>query len=131
MQCVDVICVLVSANVKSSLTSFSFILHPSFIPPSLSLFQPLFFCFVFPSESNCTYFKFYTSGENAIIFKKTTDKSKFQLIIVKVFSFFFDSLLLVLLFDPSPLSFPHPLTHTITHAYSLLFLLMCYSLKRH
>ncbi|XP_030639354.1 voltage-dependent calcium channel gamma-6 subunit [Chanos chanos] len=28
-----------------------------------------------PGESNCTFFKFYTSGENAVIFKKTTDKS--------------------------------------------------------
>ncbi|XP_063054878.1 voltage-dependent calcium channel gamma-6 subunit isoform X2 [Engraulis encrasicolus] len=28
-----------------------------------------------PGESNCTYFKFYTSGENAVIFHKTTDKS--------------------------------------------------------
>ncbi|XP_016321860.1 voltage-dependent calcium channel gamma-6 subunit-like [Sinocyclocheilus anshuiensis] len=26
-----------------------------------------------PGESNCTYFKFYTSGENAVIFKKTTE----------------------------------------------------------
>ncbi|TWW79128.1 voltage-dependent calcium channel gamma-6 subunit [Takifugu flavidus] len=25
-----------------------------------------------PGESNCTYFKFFTSGENAVIFKKTT-----------------------------------------------------------
>ncbi|XP_036930949.1 voltage-dependent calcium channel gamma-6 subunit isoform X2 [Acanthopagrus latus] len=28
-----------------------------------------------PGESNCTYFKFFTSGENAVIFKKTTNKS--------------------------------------------------------
>ncbi|XP_012677004.1 voltage-dependent calcium channel gamma-6 subunit isoform X2 [Clupea harengus] len=28
-----------------------------------------------PGESNCTFFKFYTTGENAVIFKKTTDKS--------------------------------------------------------
>ncbi|XP_016347154.1 voltage-dependent calcium channel gamma-6 subunit-like isoform X2 [Sinocyclocheilus anshuiensis] len=28
-----------------------------------------------PGESNCTFFKFYTSGENAVIFKKTTEKS--------------------------------------------------------
>ncbi|MCJ8728798.1 hypothetical protein PDJAM_G00008730 [Pangasius djambal] len=28
-----------------------------------------------PGESNCTYFKFYTSGENAVIFKKATDKN--------------------------------------------------------
>ncbi|KAG5271810.1 hypothetical protein AALO_G00184220 [Alosa alosa] len=27
-----------------------------------------------PGESNCTFFKFYTSGENAVIFKKMTDK---------------------------------------------------------
>lgn len=35
-------------------------------------------CDLFPSpaESNCTYFKFFTSGENAVIFKKTTHKSK-------------------------------------------------------
>ncbi|XP_019905598.1 voltage-dependent calcium channel gamma-6 subunit isoform X2 [Esox lucius] len=28
-----------------------------------------------PGESNCTYFKFYTTGENTVIFRKTTDKS--------------------------------------------------------
>ncbi|CAK6966148.1 voltage-dependent calcium channel gamma-6 subunit [Scomber scombrus] len=28
-----------------------------------------------PGESNCTYFKFFTSGENAVMFKKTTNKS--------------------------------------------------------
>lgn len=29
-----------------------------------------------PAESNCTYFKFFTSGENAVIFKKTTHNSE-------------------------------------------------------
>lgn len=29
-----------------------------------------------PAESNCTYFKFFTSGENAVIFKKTTQNSE-------------------------------------------------------
>ncbi|XP_024917101.1 voltage-dependent calcium channel gamma-6 subunit [Cynoglossus semilaevis] len=28
-----------------------------------------------PGDSNCTYFKFFTSGENAVIFKKTTNKN--------------------------------------------------------
>lgn len=28
-----------------------------------------------PGESNCTYFKFLTSGDNAVIFKKKTNKS--------------------------------------------------------
>ncbi|XP_018591924.1 voltage-dependent calcium channel gamma-6 subunit [Scleropages formosus] len=28
-----------------------------------------------PGESNCTYFKFFTSGDNAVIFKRTTTKS--------------------------------------------------------
>ncbi|KAM9310660.1 voltage-dependent calcium channel gamma-6 subunit [Pholidichthys leucotaenia] len=28
-----------------------------------------------PGESNCTFFKFFTSGENAVIFRKTTNKS--------------------------------------------------------
>ncbi|XP_061146054.1 voltage-dependent calcium channel gamma-6 subunit isoform X1 [Syngnathus typhle] len=28
-----------------------------------------------PGESNCTYFKFFTSGENAVVFKKTTTKN--------------------------------------------------------
>lgn len=28
-----------------------------------------------PGESNCTYFKFFTSGENAVIFKKTTKRN--------------------------------------------------------
>uniref|UniRef100_A0A3Q1FNG5 Calcium channel, voltage-dependent, gamma subunit 6b n=1 Tax=Acanthochromis polyacanthus TaxID=80966 RepID=A0A3Q1FNG5_9TELE len=27
------------------------------------------------NKSNCTYFKFFTSGENAVIFKKTTNKN--------------------------------------------------------
>ncbi|XP_071382778.1 voltage-dependent calcium channel gamma-6 subunit-like [Centroberyx affinis] len=28
-----------------------------------------------PGESNCTYFKFFTTGENAVMFQKTTQKS--------------------------------------------------------
>ncbi|KAL2079988.1 hypothetical protein ACEWY4_023781 [Coilia grayii] len=28
-----------------------------------------------PGESNCTFFKFFTTGENAVLFQKTTDKS--------------------------------------------------------
>ncbi|XP_035650697.1 voltage-dependent calcium channel gamma-6 subunit-like [Oncorhynchus keta] len=28
-----------------------------------------------PGESHCNYFKFYTTGENAVIFQKTTEKS--------------------------------------------------------
>ncbi|XP_030645344.1 calcium channel, voltage-dependent, gamma subunit 6a [Chanos chanos] len=28
-----------------------------------------------PGESNCTYFKFYTTGENTVMFQKTTEKS--------------------------------------------------------
>ncbi|XP_052003741.1 voltage-dependent calcium channel gamma-6 subunit-like [Xyrauchen texanus] len=28
-----------------------------------------------PGETNCTFFKFFTSGENAVIFQKSTDKS--------------------------------------------------------
>nr|XP_057913203.1 voltage-dependent calcium channel gamma-6 subunit [Doryrhamphus excisus] len=28
-----------------------------------------------PGESNCTYFRFFTSGENAVILKKTTNKN--------------------------------------------------------
>ncbi|XP_062385415.1 calcium channel, voltage-dependent, gamma subunit 6a [Sardina pilchardus] len=27
-----------------------------------------------PGESNCTFFKFFTTGENAVLFQKTTDK---------------------------------------------------------
>ncbi|XP_047666966.1 voltage-dependent calcium channel gamma-6 subunit [Tachysurus fulvidraco] len=38
-----------------------------------------------PGESNCTYFKFYTSGENAVIFKKTTDKSVLIMLCIVVF----------------------------------------------
>ncbi|KAK3571204.1 hypothetical protein QTP86_004905 [Hemibagrus guttatus] len=38
-----------------------------------------------PGESNCTYFKFYTSGDNAVIFKKTTDKSVLILLSIAVF----------------------------------------------
>ncbi|XP_060726543.1 voltage-dependent calcium channel gamma-6 subunit isoform X2 [Tachysurus vachellii] len=38
-----------------------------------------------PGESNCTYFKFYTSGENAVIFKKTTDKSVLIMLCIIVF----------------------------------------------
>lgn len=29
-----------------------------------------------PPESNCTYFKFFTTGENAVMFQKTTQKSE-------------------------------------------------------
>lgn len=29
-----------------------------------------------PVESNCTYFKFFTTGENAVMFQKTTHKSE-------------------------------------------------------
>lgn len=36
----------------------------------------LYDLFPLPTESNCTYFKFFTSGENAVIFKKTTQKSE-------------------------------------------------------
>lgn len=31
---------------------------------------------LYPAESNCTYFKFFTSGENAVMFKKTTRNSE-------------------------------------------------------
>ncbi|XP_066540257.1 voltage-dependent calcium channel gamma-6 subunit [Hoplias malabaricus] len=42
-----------------------------------------------PGESNCTYFKFYTTGENAVIFKKTTNKSmSLATAILAVFSLF-------------------------------------------
>lgn len=44
-----------------------------------------------PAESNCTYFKFFTTGENAVMFQKTTQKSEslrlFQLP-TPLFSFF-------------------------------------------
>lgn len=41
-------------------------------------FQPLY---IFsdlspPPESNCTFFKFFTTGENAVMFQKTTQKSE-------------------------------------------------------
>lgn len=29
-----------------------------------------------PAEANCTYFKFFTTGENAVLFQKTTQKSE-------------------------------------------------------
>uniref|UniRef100_A0A8D3BZK2 Calcium channel, voltage-dependent, gamma subunit 6b n=1 Tax=Scophthalmus maximus TaxID=52904 RepID=A0A8D3BZK2_SCOMX len=38
-----------------------------------------------PGESNCTYFKFFTSGENAVIFKKTTNKSVLVLLSILIF----------------------------------------------
>uniref|UniRef100_A0A3B5Q1T0 Calcium voltage-gated channel auxiliary subunit gamma 6 n=1 Tax=Xiphophorus maculatus TaxID=8083 RepID=A0A3B5Q1T0_XIPMA len=38
-----------------------------------------------PGESNCTYFKFFTSGENAVIFKKTTNRSVLVLLSVLIF----------------------------------------------
>uniref|UniRef100_A0A667Y8Z3 Calcium voltage-gated channel auxiliary subunit gamma 6 n=1 Tax=Myripristis murdjan TaxID=586833 RepID=A0A667Y8Z3_9TELE len=38
-----------------------------------------------PGESNCTYFKFFTSGENAVIFRKTTNKSILVLLSILVF----------------------------------------------
>lgn len=33
-------------------------------------------CILFPLASNCTYFKFFTTGENAVLFQKTTRKSE-------------------------------------------------------
>lgn len=39
--------------------------------------QSLFLFFLFPAaESNCTYFKFFTTGENTVMFQKTTKKSE-------------------------------------------------------
>lgn len=39
-------------------------------------FPSMSYHFFVPTESNCTYFKFFTSGENAVIFKKTTNRSE-------------------------------------------------------
>ncbi|XP_037650045.1 voltage-dependent calcium channel gamma-6 subunit-like isoform X3 [Sebastes umbrosus] len=38
-----------------------------------------------PGESNCTYFKFFTTGENLVLFQKTTQKSVLVLISLIVF----------------------------------------------
>uniref|UniRef100_A0AAZ3R3Z8 Voltage-dependent calcium channel gamma-1 subunit n=1 Tax=Oncorhynchus tshawytscha TaxID=74940 RepID=A0AAZ3R3Z8_ONCTS len=38
-----------------------------------------------PGESNCTYFKFFTNGDNAVIFMKTTHKSLLVLLSILVF----------------------------------------------
>lgn len=35
-----------------------------------------FVCVSPPAESNCTYFKFFTTGENYVMFQKTTQKSE-------------------------------------------------------
>lgn len=64
---------------------FSVSLTDFYTSPSLPHF-PFSLSYVSPSESNCTFFKFYTSGENAVIFKKTTQKSKFFLYTLPSFS---------------------------------------------
>lgn len=64
---------------------FSVSLTDFYSSPSLPHF-PFSLSHVSPSESNCTFFKFYTSGENAVIFKKTTQKSKFFLYTLPSFS---------------------------------------------
>uniref|UniRef100_H0VY12 Voltage-dependent calcium channel gamma-6 subunit n=1 Tax=Cavia porcellus TaxID=10141 RepID=H0VY12_CAVPO len=38
-----------------------------------------------PGEANCTYFKFFTTGENARIFQRTTKKGLLLLLSVEVF----------------------------------------------
>uniref|UniRef100_A0A3Q1FWK5 Calcium channel, voltage-dependent, gamma subunit 6a n=1 Tax=Acanthochromis polyacanthus TaxID=80966 RepID=A0A3Q1FWK5_9TELE len=38
-----------------------------------------------PGETNCTYFKFFTTGENAVMFQKTTQKSVLVLLSLMVF----------------------------------------------
>lgn len=43
---------------------------------SFTVAVSLFFCRFPPAESNCTYFKFFTTGENAVLFQKTTQKSE-------------------------------------------------------
>jgi hypothetical protein len=37
---------------------------------------PPFFLSPAPAEANCTYFKFFTTGENARIFQRTTKKGE-------------------------------------------------------
>lgn len=64
---------------------FSVSLTDFYSSPSLPHFS-FSLSHVSPSESNCTFFKFYTSGENAVIFKKTTQKSKFFLYTLLSFS---------------------------------------------
>lgn len=48
---------------------------PVHVPASHS-FPPSFLCSPAVAESNCTFFKFFTTGENAVMFQKTTQKSE-------------------------------------------------------
>lgn len=45
------------------------------LTPAMSVSSPLFFSPA-PTEANCTYFKFFTTGENAHIFQRTTKKGE-------------------------------------------------------
>ncbi|XP_037374106.1 voltage-dependent calcium channel gamma-6 subunit isoform X2 [Talpa occidentalis] len=46
-----------------------------------------------PGEANCTYFKFFTKGENARIFQRTTKKGLLLLVSVEVFRHSIEELL--------------------------------------
>lgn len=48
---------------------------PVHVPASHS-FPPSFLCCPAVAESNCTFFKFFTTGENTVMFQKTTQKSE-------------------------------------------------------
>lgn len=44
--------------------------------PASHRFPPSLLCSPAVAESNCTFFKFFTTGENAVMFQKTTQKSE-------------------------------------------------------
>ncbi|XP_064149524.1 voltage-dependent calcium channel gamma-6 subunit isoform X2 [Loxodonta africana] len=55
-----------------------------------------------PGEANCTYFKFFTTGQNAHIFQRTTKKGLLLLVSVEVFRHSVQALLERVSSDPPP-----------------------------
>ncbi|XP_027474283.1 voltage-dependent calcium channel gamma-6 subunit isoform X2 [Zalophus californianus] len=55
-----------------------------------------------PGEANCTYFKFFTTGENARIFQRTTKKGLLLLVSLEVFRYSVQALLQRVSPEPPP-----------------------------
>nr|XP_055065765.1 voltage-dependent calcium channel gamma-6 subunit isoform X2 [Misgurnus anguillicaudatus] len=77
-------------------------------------------------ESNCTYFKFYTSGENGVIFKKTTDKglhiAAAMLALFSLFMMIMGSVCITMSLSKSVLFFLKPATVCFVLSGLLVFL---------
>ncbi|XP_032704571.1 voltage-dependent calcium channel gamma-6 subunit isoform X3 [Lontra canadensis] len=64
-----------------------------------------------PGEANCTYFKFFTTGENARIFQRTTKKGLLLLVSLEVFRHSVQALMRRVSTEPPP-------APTLTYEYS-------------